>query len=330
MQIYVNDQQLNATLSGEKNLAEVYEAINRWSSDNRKYILNLLVDSREISVKGLASIPTEAVHRVDFYIGDEIDMVLSTLDELDRYLDQIGSTLFEMENIAANEANNLKDGVHWIRQIITSVASILHIDLGGSVLSSQEKESESMEAILAHLEKGSEAFLSGSDKQSIEAFLEDLRSFKAFVMRLILQLKMIGAGMEEIQETVEEFESKTDELNKEIVSINELLGAGKDREALDQLESVCSTMNRYVTALYALDYHLSRQGEKTLSNIVFGEVSFMEIAGELTELLRDLTSALEENDMVALGDILEYELTAKITSIQPYLTEIRQIIIARK
>ncbi len=327
MQIYVNEQELDAELGGEKNLEEVYEAVNRWTTDNKKYILSLKVDHRDVSVAGLSDVGTEEVERVDFYIGDEMDMVLSTLGEMDRYVDQIGEVLFEQDKLTIDDSVNLKDGVHWMRQIMTSVSTILHLDLSEVYSPMTERNNDkgpSVEHMLATLETVAGEFNEQTTREDIEGFLLVLRDLKMYLMGLITQLRSMSAGREELLESVEEFEMSIPKLTEQIVSINEAFGAGKDGEALGSLERVTEQLNQYVASLFALDHQMGK-GEDGLGRLALNGISFQEQADALTGLLRDLSSALEESDIVAAGDILEYELTDKLVEIRPYLSEIRSM-----
>ena len=330
MQIFVNEQELDAEMADEKTVAEVYEAVSRWSADNNKYILNLKVDAREVSLARLKEVATDAVRRLDFYIGDEMDMVLSTLSETDRYIEQIGSTLFEREALDHGDRANLIEGVHWMTQIMNSVSSILHLDLSGvfsPMASDERRPDESVQANMERLTAIAEAF-SGEESQvvrdDIARFLNELRNVKLFVMALMMQLETMSAGREELLEMLEDFETRIPSLAQELVGINESLNSGRDSEAMGALESSTDALNRYIAALFALDHQLIRNEEQGLMSTEIDGVSFNTRADSLTSLLKDLSSALEETDITAVGDILEYELSEQLKDLRPYLTVIRE------
>ncbi|MCB1326458.1 MAG: hypothetical protein H7A21_05940 [Spirochaetales bacterium] len=329
MNIFVNEQQLDAELTDEQNLEQVYAAVNNWIADHKRYILGMRVDSQEVSLSALKELPTSEVQRVDFYVGDELDMVLTTLDELDRYVDQIGSTLFELHQLSESDRTNLSDGMAWIRQILNSFSSIMHIDLGGmNVLVPGSQGSEAIDRILERLERRTQLFGKENNREAIEDFLEDLRSFKFFIMKLALQLRTMNARQEDLVKQVEKFEAEIPAMADEIASINESFNAGRDQKALETLDSTTDRLNAYLSALFALDYQLRRKGEKSIHEVEVASVPFHALASELTGMLRDLSGALEENDIVAAGDILEYELTDKLRGLRPYLSEIRQLVLA--
>ncbi len=336
MQIFVNEQELNAEMAGEKTIADVYEAVSRWSADNNKYILNLKVDAEEVSLSRLKEVATDAVRRLDFYIGDEMDMVLSTLSETDRYIEQIGSTLFERESLDVTDRANLIEGVHWMTQIMKSVSAILHLDLASvfSPLATDERRpEESVQANLDRLTLIAESF-SGEKAEivrgDIERFLVELRHIKLFVMALMMQLETMSAGREELLELLEDFETRIPSLSQELVGINEAFNGGQDAQAMERLESTTEALNRYIAALFALDHQLVRNEEQGLMHSEIDGVPFQTRADSLTALLKDLSSALEEADLTAVGDILEYELAAQLKDLRPYLTSIRQRLLQKE
>ncbi|HMW60958.1 MAG TPA: hypothetical protein PKA91_14990, partial [Leptospiraceae bacterium] len=93
MQIYVNNTELEAQLTDEQNLLQVYDAVSDWTRANHRYILGIQVDQKIMAPDHLEEINTASVDRVDFRIGDEIEMMAESVAEMDRYIDRIGNSL---------------------------------------------------------------------------------------------------------------------------------------------------------------------------------------------------------------------------------------------
>ncbi|MCB1172354.1 MAG: hypothetical protein KDK39_02255 [Leptospiraceae bacterium] len=332
MNIFVNNQELEASLQGEQNLEQVYEAVNRWISENKRYILGMQVDQNEIAIGELKDLSTSEVERFDFFVGDELDMMLGTLEELDRYVDQIGSTLFEMHTVESKDRENLQEGLQWIRQILESFAIIMKMELSAmSVLAPGSDANEAVDQILERLELQCQTFARHSDRDAIEGFLEDLRSFKFFIMKMSLQLRTMSARESELIAIVKRFAENLDPMVAKIVAINTDFSAGRDEDGFTNLESLTAELNEYLSALFALDYQLrQKEGGVDLRAIEVDGQSFYQMARELTDQLRELNKALEENDIVATGDILEYELAEKLQQLGPWLTEIMQFVLAKE
>ena len=331
MQIYVNDQKLDAALNGEKNLKEIYDSIDAWVSENKRYILSTCVDQKEISLGELEHIAIDKAKRFDFYVGDELDMLLSSVRELDLYVDQVGSTLFEKEKLSAKETKDLKEGLKWCREILQSISGMLGLSLNAMELgfsgkiqqeNGQSPQAENLYSLLEDLEKNLQTFKGDHSRSDIEGFLTDLRTLKSFVMRLEMQLRSMGAKPDELIGIIEDFKDEIPAFKEKLVAINTNFQKGRDIQALDALEQISTNLNLCITALYAIDYRTQKEGKSKITELSVDSLSFYEAASELAALLQDLSDALEEGDIVALGDILEYELTAKLDKLQAYLKEI--------
>jgi hypothetical protein len=333
MQIFVNNQKLEAQFSGMENLAEIYEEMDRWSLENKRYIIGFMVDQQEIPVRDLTEWGMDKIDRLDFMIGDEMDMVLATIEELDRYVDQIGSTLYGISELRENQIGELKEGVHWIFQIMDSLSSILRIDLSKATSSLDrpaEDGMDSMAATLANLKNASEGFEKANSNESVDLFLENLRIIKYFVMKLQLQMRALAAGIEELIELAEEFHKGIPRLTDEAVRINELFQSGKDRPAMDDLEKFIGRLHYYISALYGLDYRISQDDQTGIFQYEVDGIPFHTVNKALAGLLSELSMALEESDIVTVGDIIEYELTDRLKEFEPYLNGICQLLVARK
>ncbi len=335
MQIFVNNQKLEAEFTGRENLAEIYEEMDKWTLENRRYIIGFMVDQKEVAVRELNGVGMEAVERLDFMIGDEMDMVLATIEELDRYVDQIGSALYGADRISENTIDELDEGISWIAQIMDSLSSILKIDLNRATASLDkpaEDGSDSMGARIGALTVLVRRLREQNSSQTIELFLENLRSLKYFVMKLQLQMRALASGIEELIELAEEFQKGIPGLIEEAVSINEKFQSGHDRTAMDELDRFSGRLHFYISALYGLDYRLSQEngGDSGIFGYEVDGIPFSTVNKSLAGLLAELSEALEQSDIVTTGDIIEYELTDRLKEFEPYLDGICQLLVARK
>ncbi len=325
MQIYVNDEKLTAKLTGEKNLQEVYQSFDKWLSCQKRYILGLQVNGQEVSQGDLAQIQTDTTERLDFYVGDELDILLNSTAELDRYIDQVGAILFEQDILSKEDQKNLKDGLQWVRQILTSIASIsgTSLETMDSLVPGNNK-GDAIHDILQSLEKHSNRFCEKNDRNAIEIFLTDLRACKFFVMQLNSQLQNIGASPHELLKSIENYSTQLPEHKQTLININEHFQKGEDTIALENLEKMTTQLDICISALYALDYRTydKEKNKSQIIEILIDSVSFHSVTTELKQLLQELADALEQGDIVAVGDILEYELTEKLNCLDPYLKKI--------
>jgi hypothetical protein len=59
-----------------------------------KYLVNCFVDGVEKNFSDLKELEIESVKRLDFYVGEDIDILIASLLELDKYIDNVGNALF--------------------------------------------------------------------------------------------------------------------------------------------------------------------------------------------------------------------------------------------
>ncbi|MBL8021561.1 MAG: hypothetical protein JNM27_17960 [Leptospirales bacterium] len=328
MQIYVNNTELDARLTDESNMAQVYEAVSKWTQANRKYIIGVEVDHQILSPEQMADVATANIERVDFKVGDEVDMMLDSVAEMDQYVERVGAILFERNHLTPEEIQNLKDGTLWISQIIRTSCAILRLNPEGimcPVVGEEGAVAMSVQEILGNLAE-SAGLIKQEDPATVQDYLADLRDLRFFILKLKMQLMTLNAGLEELLEVVEEFEVKIPSLVEEIVQINAMFQSGQDFQALENLDNVIERLNSYLSAMFATEYRMVQ--EKGM-NLPAGEHgSFQAAADAMTTILKDLSSAMEQSDIVALGDILEYEMTEKLKQLRPFLGEMREILVA--
>lgn len=329
MQIYVNDQKFDASLSEEKNLNEVYHSINEWTTSHNKYILGFLVDGNEFSIHDLKTIQPDTAERFDVFIGDEVEMMISTIDELDRYLDQIGTFLFTGNECTDKEILNLRDGMHWIKQIMLSVSTILKIDMNVSTVP-VGGEDYVLNDVLDRLHVKADSLSFPLEEEQVEDFLENLRGLKFFIMKLGLQIRMMNADIDELMDVFEEFETSLETVAEEISSVNESFNTGNDDLALNSLDEVTEKLNRYLSVIYAIDYRYTTDKGISLFKSCPEGKSLLESIGSIINMLKNISTALEKQDMVSAGDILEYELSEELINLRPHISGIKEFLVARK
>lgn len=333
MNIYVNDQKLDASLNEEKTLRDVYDAVDQWTRNQNHYIMNLLVDNQEVAPSRLESMDLKSVERMDFTVADHDHFIVEAAHELDRYLDQVGSFLFQKEYLTAQQMQDLREGYQWIDQAVESLAGLLNLDLENLVVPLPEGQvsapiAHTMNALRLSMDSLATSVEQGKDqKEELETVLLHMRPIKSMSMRLALQLAAQSAGMEELAEALEQFESKLPQFKEEIVSINEDFQSGREAQALENLDSVVEKLQGFMSCLFALEARCKNAGMEEAQS---GDLTFSQAAADLMELLRDLSSALEENDITAAGDILEYELTEKLDIIRPFPEVLRNFVVASK
>jgi len=320
MEIFINDQKLDVTFGTEKNLEEVYRGVERWLKEHGRHILDFRIDGQEMGREELLYLDLTAIGRLEIIAGDTQDMLLSSLVELDAYIDKVGSYLFERGQITLSETDltQLREGLLSIQDVLDSAHRLLGIDLARS--GHAERSMNEVQRRLREL-------LDSHDADFRDEFLENLRDLKSFVMRLIGQLRAMRSTPESLLGELDLFYEELPIIQEGFAHVNAQFNRGQDLSALEELDLASEKLDNVLALLNALDYHLTRQGSPLAGLSLKGQ-TFRQRIDELSRLLEELSGAFLEGDLVAVGDILEYELGSQLEELRPYLTEIRPLFVA--
>lgn len=311
MNIYINEQQLDTKLDGETNLGQVFDQIQKWIEANGKYLRHFTVNGQELNRSDLDSFGIEETERLDLYVGEELDVIEDSLVEVDNYVDKVGSTLVGRDSLTEKEAEDLKEGIPWIISMIRTTTKLLNLNLN---LIQPMGKGKNVEEILESLQTGS---LVLDSTKAIENFLEDLRDVKLFLMDLSTRLAVMRLDESELIEIISKFVNEKDKVIKDFMLVNENFQSGKDHLASEILNDAVGRLTGLMSALVSIQTRHTELDWQTLS---FEDKKLSDLVGQLNVTLSNIASAMEKNDIVYAGDILEYELPEILESLVPFLS----------
>jgi|JI8StandDraft_1071087.scaffolds.fasta_scaffold01111_12 hypothetical protein len=313
MEIYINEQKLETTLNGETYLGQVFDEILKWIETNHKYLRSYNVNGEELSRTAMENIEIVTVSRLDLFVGEELDIIEDSLIELDSYVDKVGSTLVGRDSLTEKETNDLKEGIPWIENMLVSTKNLLHLNLASIRPMGKGKN---VEEIIASLKEVSEN-LDGT--AAIDLFLEDLRDLKLFLMDLSARLAVIRMEDSELLAIIQKFVDEKDKIIKDFMLINENFQSGKDHLATEIMTDAVGRLNALISAMVSIQ---GRHTEIDWAHFKAGEMALSKVTTALNDSLGNVAEAMEKNDIVYAGDILEYELPELLENMIPLLKEI--------
>ncbi|TGM38000.1 hypothetical protein EHQ92_06370 [Leptospira biflexa] len=311
MNIFINEQQLDTKLDGETNLGQVLDEIQKWIESNGKYLRHFTVNGMERSRSELDHVGIDETERLDLFVGEELDVIEDSLVEVDNYVDKVGSTLVGRDSLTEKEAEDLKEGIPWIISMIRTTTKLLNLNLN---LIQPMGKGKNVEEILESLQNGS--IILDSTK-TIEVFLEDLRDVKLFLMDLSTRLAVMRLDESELVDIISRFVKEKDKVIKDFMLVNENFQSGKDHLASEILNEAVGRLTGLMSALASIQ---TRHTELNWQELSFEDKKLSDLIGELNTTLSNIASAMEKNDIVYAGDILEYELPDLLESLIPFLS----------
>jgi hypothetical protein len=315
MKIYVNDQELDSKLETEKTLGEVYLQIKNWAESQGKFLIQCLRDGSEAEPSELQSIPITDSTRLDFYIGENLDILVATLLELDRYIDVIGSTLFGRDSLTDRENTDLKDGIVWIVEVLEAAKNLLKLDYKQI---RPIREGRNVNEVIQNIQLISTTL---TNLTEIEIFLDNLRDLKLFIMNLINKTSALTIDVNTLKEVIHAYSENMDVLKKEFIRVNENFQSGKDALAGELLVHSSGRLQVLLNSLASMQ---TKFPETNFNSIEVADKPLNEIIEKLKNILEQVANSLDANDIVMAGDLLEYELPDYLDSLVPYLKEIKK------
>ena len=316
MQVYINDIQVETQLNNEQNLAEVYEEVKKWAESQGKYLLKCFKDGEEYSLNELSQMEIQPSVRLDFYIGERIDVLVSTLLELDNYIDKVGTTLVGRDSLTEVEQRDLKEGLNWMQDVLLSASQFLNLDYTKIF---PIPEGNSVAQIFANLLENSKKLTSSSQ---IESFLENLRDLKLFTMNLISKTTALTVDISTLRDVIRAYSQNMEVIKNEFVRVNENLQSGKEVLAGEILNYSTERLQVLLNAIMALQ---TKTPNQIFANMKISGKTLSQTVEKLKNLLNQVASSFESNDLIMAGDILEYELPDVLEELVPFLSELHKI-----
>ena len=318
MKIYLNEEILDSRIEKEETLADIYEEIKRWAESQGKFLLQCLVDGKEMQKDELKSILIDSADRLDFYVGENLDVLIAGLIELDKYIDTVGNTLLGRDSLTEKENRDLKDGVQWISEVLDSAKSLLRLDY------SRITPIPGGNNLLKIIDNITNNFSKLDSISSVEEYLENLRDLKLFTMTLINKTSILGVDLKTIKDIISTYADNMEVLKKEFIKINENFQSGKDAVAGELLNHSIGRLHIMLSSFVSIK---GRFPEYNLDSIEIEGETLGDTIDKLNTLLSQVVKSLEINDIVMAGDLLEYELPDILEKFVPYLRRIKEILV---
>ena len=318
MKIYLNEEILDSRIEKEETLADIYEEIKRWAESQGKFLLQCLVDGKEMQKDELKSILIDSADRLDFYVGENLDVLIAGLIELDKYIDTVGNTLLGRDSLTEKENRDLKDGVQWISEVLDSAKSLLKLDY------SRITPIPGGNNLLKIIDNITNDFSKLDSISSVEDYLENLRDLKLFTMTLINKTSILGVDLKTIKDIISTYADNMEVLKKEFIRINENFQSGKDAVAGELLNHSIGRLHIMLSSFVSIK---GRFPEYNLDSIEIEGETLGDTIDKLNTLLSQVVKSLEINDIVMAGDLLEYELPDILEKFVPYLRRIKEILV---
>jgi hypothetical protein len=322
VEIKINNYPIEIVLENEKTVKDVIVSITGWINQKNLIFAGIDIDGQEYHIDDAPDLLIENVSSINCIVQSRADIVYETVNEGIFYCDRVIDFLqhLEEEPMDTDELDDLVSGVEWLQEVFPTISNMLGMDLDeikyrdetvGHYVKQLDELRHRVVKFIAGMKDNGEIDIEDSLfinlKEIFHIFLVS-EEMKRLIIESIDSPDVLINSLKEIKGHLPE--QKTI-LEKAAVSYQ----TGNDNKGMEQLFSFIDFMFNYTRTCY----QISPVFDIALKDIVIGDESLEEKNRELQILLNETVDIMENNDMISLADILEYEIAESMENLEQYI-----------
>jgi hypothetical protein len=323
VQVLINDYPVNFEFENEKNVSDIVHSISDWSRERDLIFYELYLDENLYSIDKVPDAGLDGVGVINCIVQSKADIVISSIDEAVRYCDRVSSFLkqvIDSGTCTGNDIEDLASGTSWLLEVLNKTMGLLgHAEHG---FRHKDRDIsyyiDIIEAFRDSLGKdGDEIRLMSILTDHKELFLEIKHIFKMFLLSdamrsLIVQsIDSPDVLINSLIRTKDEFPDQLSNLQAAAVAYQ----MGRDSEGAEGLKKFVDFVYRYIRTCYQIVPVFRIE----LSEVESDGVTLEDKNSELRHLLHEVITVMENNDIISLSDILEYEISPALGKLDTFL-----------
>ena len=330
MEVQINNCPVNFELENEKTVSDVIESMNKWITERALVFTEAMIDDKNYFIDELPDIPIGNVKQINCIVQSNADIVISSLNEGIDYCNKAQHFMdssIKDEKPDLSQVESLFEGSNWLIEVFRTVIQLL--SMNAEEIKYKDKE---IAEYLNDLDKFKDEILTKKDTIStIELFKTGSNLFTAIenIFRMMLisdELKSLiirsidspDSLVKSLFELKENIPGQLDNLEETACAFQ----AGKDYEASEKLQAFTDFVFQYSRTIH----QISAVFEIDLSKITVNEIDMNEKNAEIQNLLTEIVNVMENDDIISLSDILEYEMKPLFEDLNQYVEMIIEII----
>ena len=322
MEIRINNYPVEIVLENEKTVKDVIVSITGWINHKNLIFAGIDIDGTEYHVDDAPDLLIENISSINCLVQSRADVVYETVNEGIFYCDRVIDFLqhLEEEPMDTEELEDLVSGVEWLQEVFPTLSSLLGMNLDstkyrdatvGHYVKMLDELRHRIVNFIAEMKDDGEVDIEDSLfvnlKEIFQIFLAS-EEMKRLIIESIDSPDVLINSLREIKEHLPE---QKDVLEKAAVSYQ----TGNDTQGMKQLFDFIDFMFNYTRTCY----QISPVFDISLKDIMIGEESLEEKNREIQILLNETVDIMENNDMISLADILEYEMVETMENLEQYI-----------
>jgi hypothetical protein len=330
VKVQINNCPVMFELEREETISDVISSVSRWARERDLVFLETEIDEKSYLVDHIPDIPLDDIDLINCVVQSRADVVISSLHEGISYCDRVLSFVdksIDSNRVDLSQIKNLAGGIEWLLNVLNSVLQLLDLNL--NQLRYKDKGIAEYRDELLHLKDYLET---ENDISAIEQVFSEGNLFESFknIFKMILlseDLRTLVVNSIDspdlLIDSLNEIKLNAGEQIKNLDDIVIAFQTGRDLEGSEKLNSFIDFTFRYIRTCL----QVSPVFGVDLSTITVNGVNLEDRNQELHDLLNEIVIVMENNDVISLTDILEYEIKPVIEDLHRHLEQIQERIV---
>lgn len=322
MEIQINNYPVEITLEDEKTVKDVVNSISEWVNERELIFIGIDIDGNHFGIDDVPELSIEGVKVLNCIVQSRADIVYETLNEGIIYCDRVIDYMIEIrqDGAEADELEDLVSGMEWLQDVFSTATNLLSMSLEDVKFRDHNAAYyvnqlvEMKHTIIKYLSEMKEKEMPSLD----ENLFHNLKEIFAIFMVSQEMKRLIVDSIDSPDTLLVSLQEIRKVLPEQVKNLEETAVAyqtGKDEEAVERLFQFIDFMFDYTRTCY----QIAPVFNVDLREIVIDDISLDDKNRELQNLLHDTLEVMENNDMISLADILEYEIMESIKNIDKYI-----------
>jgi hypothetical protein len=320
MDIYINNEKTSFELENEKNSFDIINAIGDFVGklEPKHFITNISINDKLYSLddeKKLKDIKVEIIKNIKIETGDIFSITSLTISQIESFINIIKNVVSSGKQDQI--LDNIDDSLKWMEEGLKQILKIYNPN-NDSIKNEINEFFENFDKFKVLMCNKKNNFNEKDQKEAI--LLIDLIKIKMKSIKKWLVFTYRLPDREFILNSLNEIILNIDELISKLQNVPIQFQTGEDGEAMNTIQLLTDIFEECID-LFVL---FKENFVICMDQYTIKEVSFDDFFKGITSFLKELMEAIQHNDYIMVGDLLEYEFVPNFEEIKKILIKIKE------
>ena len=323
MELQINNCPVDVEFQGEDTIVDIVNSVSGWARERDLIFMEAYINDTCYTADRIPDMPLNDVGMINFIVQSRADICISSINEGIIYGNKVIS--FVRNSLDENKADftakePLQNGIEWLVEITYKLLQLLSLE--------EDKVKYRDKNLIHYIEKlrlFKEKIQNCKNASDLLKGLEggdDIFTIFIDIFKILLlsdNMKyLVIQSIDSPDVLIESIMRIRDEIPVEMQNLEEAAIAfqsGRDDEGSSKLQTFIQFIYNYSRTCF----QISPVFGVDLSQIRIGNISLDEKNKTIHGLLNQIVEVMENNDIISLSDILEYEIRSALENLEAYI-----------